>query len=113
MSGTLVWSSRSEHSMKKILFYSQHVLGMGHLVRAMEIARGLKNFDVTFLNGGEPVSGFATPPAIEVVNLPAVKPDADLKYIEASDPSRSLHELKVVRAGALLDEFERLQPDAL
>lgn len=102
-----------EKSMKKIMFYCQHVLGMGHFIRAMEITRGLRNFKIRFLNGGEIVSGFACPPWVEVVHLPAVKPDADLKYIEPVDASRSLDELKESRKRALLFEFERFKPDLL
>src|SRR5262245_8331627 len=99
--------------MKKVLFYSQHTLGMGHFVRAMEVARGLSNFRIRFLNGGESVAEFPCPPGVELVNLPPVKPDADLKYIESTDPSRSLDELKRSRLEALLSEFDRFDPDVL
>src|SRR5215831_843045 len=99
--------------MKRILFYSQHVLGMGHFVRAMEIARGLRNFRVRFLNGGMSVDGFPYPPGIERVDLPPVKADADLKYIESTDPSRGLDELKRSRQETLLSEFDRFDPDVL
>src|SRR5262245_9193812 len=99
--------------MKKILFYSQHVLGIGHFVRAMEVARGLSNFKIRFLNGGETVEGFPYPPWVELVNLLPVKPDADLKYIESTDPSHSLDELKRSRLEALLSEFDHFDPDVL
>ena len=58
--------------MRKILFYSQHVLGMGHFVRAMEITRGLSNYKIRFLNGGQSVEEFPHPPWVELVNLPPV-----------------------------------------
>src|SRR5881394_357197 len=99
--------------MRKILFYSQHVLGMGHFVRAMEIARGLTDFKIRFLNGGEKLEGFPHPPWVELVNLPPVKPDAELKYIESTDPSQTLDQLKVSRREALLSEFEQFSPDVL
>lgn len=35
----------------RILIYCQHVLGMGHLIRSMAIARALKNCTVVFING--------------------------------------------------------------
>ncbi|PHM08684.1 glycosyl transferase, partial [Nostoc sp. 'Peltigera malacea cyanobiont' DB3992] len=45
--------------MKRIMFYCQHILGMGHLVRSREIVRGLtKDFQVCFINGGEIIQGF-------------------------------------------------------
>jgi len=37
----------------RLLFYCQHSLGMGHLIRSFSIADGLaKHFEVVFLNGG-------------------------------------------------------------
>jgi len=99
--------------MKRILFYSQHVLGMGHFVRAMEIARGLRDFKIRFLNGGMNVEGFPYPPQVELVNLPPVRPDAALKYIESTDPSQDLEGLKRARWESLLAEFDRFDPDVL
>src|SRR5262245_17448303 len=99
--------------MKKILFYSQHVLGIGHFVRAMEIARGLPNCKIRFLNGGESVEGFPYPPWVELVNLPPVKPDAGLNFIQSTDPSQSLDDLKRSRLEALLSEFDSFDPDVL
>ncbi|HEY6195378.1 MAG TPA: glycosyltransferase [Candidatus Eisenbacteria bacterium] len=99
--------------MRKLLFYSQHVLGMGHFVRAMELTRGLRDYRVRFLNGGESVAEFPHPPWVELVNLPPVKPDAELKYIQATDPSRNLEELKLSRREALLSEYEQFRPDVL
>ncbi len=44
--------------MKSLMFYCQYVFGMGHLVRSLEIARALvRDFDVTFIAGGDPVDG--------------------------------------------------------
>src|ERR1051326_3790725 len=99
--------------MRKLLFRSQHVLGMGHFVRAMELTRGLRDYRVRFLNGGESVAEFPHPPWVELVNLPPVKPDAELKYIQATDPSRNLEELKLSRREALLSEYEQFRPDVL
>ena len=37
----------------RLLFYCQHSVGLGHLVRSMNLADGLtRDFDVTLLNGG-------------------------------------------------------------
>ncbi|MEM7251355.1 MAG: glycosyltransferase [Pseudomonadota bacterium] len=43
--------------MAKVLFYAQHLLGIGHLARAATLARGLVRggFEVTLVNGGFPV----------------------------------------------------------
>jgi predicted glycosyltransferase len=60
--------------MKKLMFYCQHILGIGHLVRSLEIVRGLvDNFQICFINGGEIVEGIAIPKRVEIVNLSAIK----------------------------------------
>jgi predicted glycosyltransferase len=52
----------ADNSMKscRVLLYVQHLLGIGHLVRASRIASALKDagFDVAVVMGGMPVSGF-------------------------------------------------------
>jgi predicted glycosyltransferase len=100
--------------MKRLLFYCQHILGMGHLVRSMEIVRGLVNdFEVCFINGGEIVDGFQVPPQVEIVNLPAIKTDSEFKTLQVVDESYTLAEVQEIRKQKLLDVCDRLQPDVL
>jgi predicted glycosyltransferase len=96
----------------KLLFYCQHVLGMGHFIRSAEIARGLTDFDVHFINGGEIVPGFDLPGSIEVINLPPIKSDADFRELQTS-AGASLKEVKETRRRLILDEYERWRPDVL
>lgn len=58
----------------RALFYSQHLLGIGHLVRTLRIAEGLASsgFDVTLILGGLPVSGLGSGGA-RIVQLPPLK----------------------------------------
>lgn len=98
--------------MKKVLFYCQHVLGMGHFMRSMALIRGLKEFRVCFLNGGEMIPGFEFPDSVEVVNLPPLKSDTAFKEIQTVD-GQSLAETQQARVRSLLAEFERFQPDAV
>ncbi len=98
---------------KKVLFYCQHVLGMGHLIRSREIVHALSAFEVCFLNGGELIPGFKFSPEIEVVNLPPIKSDADFKDIRSSEGFQSLDEIKAARTKKILAEYARFQPDAL
>ncbi|MCG3117640.1 MAG: hypothetical protein LLH30_18380 [Candidatus Manganitrophus sp. SA1] len=97
---------------KKALFYCQHVLGMGHFIRSMEIVRALKDFEVCFLNGGEIVPGFEFPSSVDVVNLTPLTSDADFKEVRSGGP-HSLEEIKEVRRLKILSEFERFKPDLL
>ncbi|MBE7472496.1 MAG: hypothetical protein DPW09_19610 [Anaerolineae bacterium] len=98
--------------MKKVMFYCQHVLGMGHFMRSMALIRGLKEFQVCFLNGGEMIPGFEFPDSVEVVNLPPLKSDAAFKEIQGVD-GQSLAEIQQARVRRLLAEFERFQPDVV
>lgn len=98
---------------KKLMFYCQHVLGMGHLIRSGEIVRGLKEFDVVFLNGGEIVPGFELPASVEVINLPPIKSDAEFRGLRSAGNEQNLDKVKENRAQRLLAEYERVQPDML
>src|SRR5881628_1732715 len=49
-----------------VLFYCQHVLGMGHLVRSLALARALADrFRVVFLNVGPVPRGLPRPAGVE------------------------------------------------
>ena len=100
--------------MKKLLFYCQHILGMGHLIRSMEIVRGLTDeFEVCFINGGQVVKGFQVPPSVQVVNLPAIKTDTEFRELQVVDTHLSLEEVQVFRQQRLLAVLEDFQPDVL
>ncbi|THI84091.1 MAG: hypothetical protein CAF41_013370 [Nitrospira sp. CG24A] len=96
---------------KRILIYCQHVLGMGHLVRSLEIVRALTDWDVTFLNGGDLCPGMEFPPQTKIVNLPPIKSESDFKTIIAAEHGQDLDVVKRTRASRLQAEFARIQPD--
>ncbi|MDJ0772502.1 MAG: glycosyltransferase [Mastigocoleus sp. MO_167.B18] len=100
--------------MKKLLFYCQHILGMGHLVRSMEIIRGLmQDFQICFINGGQVIKEFPIPDGIEVINLPAIKTDSEFKQLQVVDTSLSLAEVQEFRKNKLLQVADDFQPDVL
>ena len=98
--------------MKKILFYCQYHLGMGHLVRSLEILRSLaKDFKVCFVKAGWEVKGFEAPPEVEVVTLPLLL--SENRQVKVADSSQNLEEVKQIRKNKLLEVFETFQPDCL
>ncbi len=100
--------------MKRLMFYCQHILGMGHLVRSTEIVRGLmKDFHVCFINGGEVVQGFKIPSGVDVINLPAIKTDTEFQTLQVVDSTYSLEEVKEIRQQKLLQILDEFQPDVL
>jgi predicted glycosyltransferase len=99
---------------KKVIFYCQHVLGLGHLIRGLEIVRGLSEFfDVSFLNGGEITHEIAIPSSVEVVNLPPVKSDAEFRGIYTVNDSEKIDETLEKRKGLIIDHYQRILPDLL
>ncbi len=100
--------------MKKLMFYCQHILGMGHLIRSMEIVRGLTDhFQVCFINGGEVVQGFPIPARVEVVNLPGIKTDTEFRELQPVDPSLVLEDVERDRTSQLLHALHQFRPDVL
>jgi predicted glycosyltransferase len=98
--------------MKRLLFYCQHILGMGHLVRSMEIVRGLsQDFEVCFINGGEVIENFQIPAGVEMINLPGIKTDSEFKVLQTVDPAKDLAEVQAFRAQQLLQIYTHYQPD--
>ncbi|MEJ7615714.1 MAG: glycosyltransferase [Pyrinomonadaceae bacterium] len=98
---------------KRVLFYCQPVLGIGHYIRSREIILRLNDFAVCFINGGEIVPGFELPASIEVVNLPALKTNAEFQSLFVARGERSLDEVKEVRKQLLLSAYSRFRPDLL
>lgn len=98
---------------RRILFYCQPVLGIGHYIRSREIVRALRDFEVYFVNGGETIAGLEMPPEIEVINLPALKSDAEFQQLQVGDNELSLEEIKATRKQQLLEIYERIQPEIL
>ena len=100
--------------MKKLMFYCQHILGMGHLIRSMEIVRGLTaDFEVCFINGGQVVNGFQAPPSVQVINLPAIKTDTEFRELQVVDTDLTLEAVQTLREQKLLAVLKEFQPDVL
>jgi predicted glycosyltransferase len=101
---------------KRLLFYCQPVLGMGHLVRSLAVLRGLDGFEIGFINGGLPLAAatVATLPGnIAIINLPALQADPEFRGIVAIDPTRNLDEIRAERMSGLLEIFATFNPDIL
>jgi predicted glycosyltransferase len=98
--------------MKKILFYCQYHLGMGHLVRSVEIIRALaQEFEVCFVKAGTEVAGMELPASVKVVTLPLLL--SEHKQLKVADPTQDLEEIKQLRKSLLLKTFADFQPDIL
>ena len=95
----------------KIMFYSQHVLGVGHFFRSMEIAGALHRHEVLFVEGGDPVPGFTSPGHVKRLFLPPLMMDSEFRTMETR--GGSLDEIQSVRKRLLLDAWRDHAPDVL
>lgn len=99
----------------RLLFYVQHLLGIGHARRAASIAGALAEagFAVTVASGGMPVPGLDHGRA-RVVGLPPVRAaDGDFKRLVDADGREIDVGWKKRRAAALLACFAEIRPDVL
>src|SRR5207249_5142137 len=95
-------SRRTPMCEPAILFYCQHVLGMGHLVRSLALARALAaRFRVVFLNGGRVPRGLPRPAGVEFVDLPPLGFDA-MERLVSQDSRRPLERAQRERRETIL-----------
>lgn len=103
----------SEVRNKKILFYVQHLLGIGHLMRAKRIAQALVHheFDVMVVSGGLPVPSFTVEGA-QQIQLPPIAVSADDFDILVDDDNKPIDDVyKNHRRDKLLEIYGAFQPD--
>lgn len=99
----------------RILFYVQHLIGVGHVFRAMRIVRALDaaGFDVDLVYGGEPVPNFDAG-AAKVHFLPPLRGGSEtFSKLEAPDGTVVGDDYRDRRRDRLLDIFRTAQPDAV
>lgn len=96
-----------------LIFYCQHSLGMGHLVRALTLATTLsERFTVIFLNGGRFPDNIAKPEGMEVINLPPLGMDED-NQLYSQDDKYSVAEAQLLRKQILLIVFKQYRPQVI
>jgi predicted glycosyltransferase len=96
-----------------LLFYCQHSLGMGHLVRALTLAESLaEKFVVVFLNGGRFPYNAKPPKDIEIINLPPLGMAED-NQLYSQDDRYSLAEAHALRRQMILATFKQYQPQVI
>jgi predicted glycosyltransferase len=99
----------------RVFFYVQHLLGIGHIVRASRVAEALKHagFDVTLVTGGSVVQGFP-PPGIRQVQLPAVlASNSGFSALADQDGHPVDKAFEARRAALLLEAFRQAEPDVV
>jgi predicted glycosyltransferase len=99
----------------RVLFYVQNLLGIGHILRALRIARALAagGAEVRLVLGGRPLAGFDHG-GIEIVQLPPISSGPKGFTDLVGEDGRALDAAaKTARKGALLAAFAAARPDVL
>ena len=94
----------------KIVHYCQHVLGIGHYFRSLEIARALYRHELVLVTGGPPVK-VHLPTHVTEYRLPGLQMDGSFTVVSPTDKNRALDEVKEERKKLLYSLFERTAPD--
>lgn len=93
-----------------LLFWCQHSLGLGHLVRSLALAEALTDhFHVVLLNGGRLPEGHRVPDGVELINLAPLGHD-DRYELVSHDPDVDVDTAKQQRVAAILDALDRHGP---
>ncbi|UCG13973.1 MAG: glycosyl transferase [Deltaproteobacteria bacterium] len=94
----------------KIIHYCQHVLGIGHYFRSLEIARALWRHRLVLVSGG-PAVEVQLPAHVTECRLPGLEMDPEFATVAPTDGSRSLEDVQQERRGLLYSLFEKWAPD--
>lgn len=96
-----------------LLFYCQHSLGMGHLLRSFALVRSLARvYRVVFLNGGPLPAGLPPPSDCEMIHLPPLGMDADGKLVSRR-AELTLAQAQALRRERILALYETHQPQVM
>jgi Predicted glycosyl transferase len=100
---------------KKVFFYVQHLLGIGHLKRASILSNELQknNFEVYLISGGMPVPNLILN-NLKLIQLPPIKAlNGDFNQIVDKNNILVDKEFFLKRSNLLLELFIKINPDIL
>jgi len=99
----------------RLLSYTQHLEGLGHLVRSLRVADGMKQagLDVDLVMGGIRVEGMQTQ-GLDLIELPSLKAGpGGFSDLRDSDGNPATDAYKDKRRDQLLGLLKTLSPDAI
>ena len=94
----------------KIIYYCQHVLGMGHYFRSLEICKAFRDHEVILVSGGVSFN-MPVPEYIREVQLLPLGMDPDFRGLESDSDIGTLEQIKAVRQQTMYDLFLNECPD--
>ncbi len=94
----------------KIIYYCQHIWGVGHFFRSLEICKALAAHEIIMVTGG-PEIDTPVPANVRVVRLPGLMTDRNYSGLFPTDKSRTLEAVKAERQKLLFQLIEREAPE--
>ena len=94
----------------KIIYYCQHIWGVGHFFRTLEICRALSGHEVILVTGGPEVD-VDLPVHVQSFRLPGLMTDRNYDGLFPTDSERSLQQVRQERKQKLYSLIEAEQPD--
>jgi predicted glycosyltransferase len=96
----------------RILHYCQHVLGIGHVQRSIQICRACaRTHEVVMVMGGPPLT--INEPSISLLQLPGLRMDEQFSGLVPCDPEADGDAIKTRRTELLQDLVDTFNPDCL
>ncbi|MBI9078470.1 MAG: hypothetical protein JEY79_01860 [Pseudodesulfovibrio sp.] len=94
----------------KIVQYCQHVLGVGHIHRSLEIAKALAPHEVTLVTGGAEAD-LELPDNVCRIQLPGLMMDADFSRFIPVEDGTDVDEVLIRRLTRFKELMAEIQPD--
>lgn len=100
--------------LPKVLIHCQYVYGLGHLIRALQLAEGLvEDFEVYFLSGGIPVKGITVHSSINFIQLHALYKEEDSQELSNFVNDVSIDECLKNRELVITKLITEIRPDII
>lgn len=98
---------------QSVLFYVQHLLGIGHLARASRISEALSEdgYEVTMVTGGMPVQGFPSATLSHITLAAIASRDAQFSGLVDAHGTPIDQAFKDRRRQQLIDAYLAVKPD--
>jgi len=98
----------------KVFIHCQYVYGLGHLVRALQLAKGLlSDFEVYFLSGGESVEGISVDLEINFIQLDALYKEEDSNQLSSVDANLTTEDCLNNREIVINNLIKEIRPDVV
>lgn len=96
----------------RVVFYCQHVLGVGHVFRSLEIVRTLADHEVVMVTGGAEVA-FDPPPNMIHERLPGLMMSPDFTTFIPMEPGADIDQVRARRIERFRHVMDQYRPDVL